>query len=611
MNRYEAAFADVHATPEFKDRLYARIDQECRVLTSTPKTQKPMFSRKRKALLIFIAAAFLLLSACAAYAVYWSSTQRAKDYSQSEQAVDDRLALATRMADESISGTTFFSSIEGKAEVDGISFALVGVCFYPNETPPEVHLAFNADDTKTNDNSRLVDFDYVLTIGGKEYPAYAKADGTVRALPAIALADTTMLGAEYETWFRIDDQAIVSGMPMTLTCTLYDWADDGQRGELLGSFSLDFVYTVPTEQIAQERERLIEKNLAYLDAEAQTKTEALAKLPDEMTQLNITQDDYTFTDVQATKDGLVLGTTRVTDGAEAAVFYMDGYRLEDEPVSRIITPDKARPRQDVAWEVDYFGTEETISRYPWYVPVDELPETVLIAVLRDAGTRQSTRADINGYYEGEKIDYAWDAVELLLRVNPRTGEVILPKDDAEREAWRAETLRLAADGRNNDHIANLNGTQTVNGVTMSLLQLYVKPNSGTVYIDCTVDGMCYPSETSRNLMHLSINGVVQDTTDAEERISQYGPFSEAHANEWVRSYGGWQIHDDWISGQEFDLRVPRSTWQNDFTIRLQMDVYDRDENWNRVFIGSFDLSATVKKDDIVSGLAEEIYDLRK
>ena len=112
-------------------------------------------------------------------------------------------------------------------------------------------------------------------------------------------------------------------------------------------------------------------------------------------------------------------------------------------------------------------------------------------------------------------------------------------------------------------------------------------------------------------MHLTINGVAQDTTDAEVRISQYGPFSEEHANEWVRSYGGWQIHDDWMVGQEFDLRVPRSTWQNDFTIRLQMDVYDRDENWNRVFIGSFDLSATVKKDDIISGPAEEIYDLRK
>ncbi len=609
MNRYEAAFAGVHATPEFKNRLYARIDQESRALASTPRTHKPMFSRKRKALLIFIAAALLLLSACAAYAVYWSSTLRAKEYTQSEQATDDRLALATRMADESISGTTFFSSIEGTAEVDGISFALVGVCFYPNETPPEVHLAFNANDTKTNDNSRLVDFDYVLTVGGKEYPAYAKADGTARALPAIALADTTMLGAEYETWFRIDDQAIESGMPMTLSCTLFDWADDGQRGELLGNFSLDFVYTVPTEQIAQERERLIEKNLAYLETQAQDQSEALASLPDEMTQLNITQEEYTFNDVQVSKDGLLLGVTRVTDGSDAAVFYMDGYRLEAEPVSHIFTPDTTRPQLHLMpWEeVQYFGTYESVLEYPWYAPLNELPETVLIAVLRNEGSHRMAKGDD----ENDPITYSWNEVALLFRVNPRTGEVTLPKDDAEREAWRAETLRLAEDGRNNDHIANLNGTQTINGVTISLLQLYVKPNSDLVYIYCMVDGMYYPGALSRDLMHLTINGVEQDTTDAEERISQYAGFSKERADEWVKSYGGWQIHNDWIAGQEFEIRIPRSAWEDDLTIRLQMDVYDRDENWNRVFIGSFDLSATVKKDDIISGPAEEIYDLRK
>ena len=42
-----------------------------------------------------------------------------------------------------------------------------------------------------------------------------------------------------------------------------------------------------------------------------------------------------------------------------------------------------------------------------------------------------------------------------------------------------------------------------------------------------------------------------------------------------------------------------------------MDVYDRDENWNLVFIGSFDLSATVNKDDIQSGTTEEILAIRE
>ena len=143
---------------------------------------------------------------------------------------------------------------------------------------------------------------------------------------------------------------------------------------------------------------------------------------------------------------------------------------------------------------------------------------------------------------------------------------------------------------------------------MSLVQLYIKPNRGSVYIDCKVDGMYDPRELSYDLMHLTINGVEQDTTEAESIKSQYS-FSEERGNIWVESYGGWQIHNDWIAGQVFGLRVPRSTWQQDFTIRLRMDIYDRDENWNRVYIGSFDLYTTVKQDDIISGPVEEIHEL--
>lgn len=363
------------------------------------------------------------------------------------------------------------------------------------------------------------------------------------------------------------------------------------------------------EQIEADREQLIADILGRLDDEAADNNEALKQLPDDMTALDITQDEYTFTDAQATKDGFLLGQTRVTYGADAAVFYMDGYRLEGEPISDIFTSDQSRPRQDVAWEVAYYGTFESVMCYPWYAPVEELPETVLIAVLRDAGTKQRTRSDINGYYEGDMITYEWNAVELLLRVNPRTGEITLPKDDAEREAWRTETLRLAEDGRNYDYIAALSGSQTINGVTVELEQIRIMPNQGIAYIECELDGLYYPGHLAKCLMGVSVNGLRQSTKQAEALMAQYIAFSAEQAQVWVDSYGGWQIHNDWSYGQSFDLDVPRSTWKQDFTIRLIWDVYDRDENWNSVYIGSFDLSATVKQDDIISGPVEEIHEL--
>lgn len=71
-------------------------------------------------------------------------------------------------------------------------------------------------------------------------------------------------------------------------------------------------------------------------------------------------------------------------------------------------------------------------------------------------------------------------MELLLRVNPRTGEITLSKDGAERGAWRKETLRLAAGGRNDERIVTLSGSQTINGVTAEPGQLYIRPNQRIV-----------------------------------------------------------------------------------------------------------------------------------
>ena len=561
------------------------------------RRREPSISKGRRMLLIAMAAVLLLLSACAAYAVYWSSTQRAKTYSQSEQATDDRRAQAERYADAILAGTTFYRKIDQTAEVDGLSFHWKGADYWSNDDPPELHLVFDAEDAKTGDDRRLYDVDYTLTIGENTYPAYAIADTTARALPAIAQADA--MDAQYEIWFRLNGQAVADGTQMTLSGELYPYDANGRRGERLGGFSIDFTYTIPQDQIDAERERLVAEALNRLDTEAQANNDALRGLPDEMTPLNITQDEYTFTDAQATKDGFLLGETVVTRGAQIATFYMDGYRWGGETISSIFTPDLTRPRLDIAWEVEYYGTNETLTRYPWYAPLEELPQTVLVAVVRDAGSEQRRKGGI----EEELISYDWQAVELLLRVNPRTGEITLPKDDAERKAWRAESDRLAADGRNDDLVVSLFGEQTINGVTVRLKQLHVQTERQLAFITCEVDGVFIPMQMRHSPITLYFNGVSLGTRCDESE------FLTEPAQVWVDSYGGWKKHNGFSGGEGFPISEHPSRWSDPFTIRVVWELSDRDEQWNLVPIGTFDLSTTVSQKDIVRGSFSEIYDL--
>ena len=589
MNRYEAGFSRVHATPEFKARLLNRLDEE-RLSPARAKPARAM-TRQRKALLILIAAVLLLLSACAAYAVYWSSTQRAKEYVQSEQAVDDRQELAARYADEAIAGTTFYSPISGSAEVDGLKFEPVGVCYYPNEDPPEIHLSFNSSDTKTNDSSRLTDFDYVLTVGGKDYPAYAKADGTTRALPAIAIADSSALGAEHEIWFRIDDQDIKPDMPMQLTCTLYRWSGE-QRGEALGSFSLDFVYSVPTEQIEKRREQLIAQSLAGLDEESRKKTEALSGMPNEATPLNIVQGAFTLTDAAASKDGVLLGTIGECNWENKGVntfrdTYIDGYQTIGTQLSAVYEPHTEEGKNSSG---DYPSTLTTLTLLPWYADEANQPETVLVAVLGEGGVKNYSAGD------GTPYTIETERIQIAFHINPRTGEITLPKDDAEREAWCEETRRLAADGRNEQSHCPLEGTQTVGDVTLTLTRLGFDPTQRKLYIRYTLDGLYCPPEASFSIPHVYLNG-----TELEGWYDP-GQYSVSAAKLWVESYGTFTTFDNWETGTSgnFMAYVPKYL-PDTFEIRIVRDVYDRDKEYNRVFIGTFDITATVHKSDIVPG----------
>lgn len=591
MNRYEVAFDGVTASAAFKSRLNERLNRECRALASGVPAPEPRMSAKRKALLILIAAILLLLSACAAVAVYWSSTRQAKEYAVSEQAVDDRQALAERIADEAIAGTTFYSPITGTGEADGVSLELKGVSYWTNDDPPELHVAFDAADAKTGDNSRLTDFEYVLSVGGKTYAAYGKADETVRELPAVARADNEALGAQYEIWFRIEDRAIEPGLPMTLTCTLYTWSGD-QRGEALGSFSFDFVYTVPTEEIAARREQWVEQALAGLDEEARQKAEALSGMPNEATQLNIVQGAFTLTDAAASKDGVLLGTIGECNWENKGVntyhdMYLDGYQTVGTQLSAVYEPYTEEGENSSG---DYPCKLTTLTLLSWYADEANLPETVLVAVLGEGGVIHGSSGD------GTPFTSARERIQIAFYINPRTGEITLPKDDAEREAWCEKTRQLAADGRNERLRCPLEGSQTVGGVTLTLERLGFNPINRELYIRYTLDGLYCPPEASYTVQHVYMDG-----TELESWYKG-GQYTVAAAKLWVESYGTFATLDNWESNTSGHTipTVPQYL-PDTFEIRLVWDVYDRDKEYNRVFIGSFDITTTVHKADIVPG----------
>ena len=592
MNRYEAGFYAVTATPGFKAGLRERLKNERDARLTAAPAQTLSMSKRRKALLILIAAVLLLLSACAAAAVYWSSAQRAKEYVVSEEAKDDRRALAERYADEAIAGTSFYEPIAGAGEADGLTITLMGVSSSTNDDPPELHVAFDAADAATGDASRLADIDYSLTIGETLYPAYGKADGTVRELPAVARADDMALEAQYEIWFRIDDREITPGQPMTLTCTLYRWNGDGTRGAELGSFSFDFVYDVPTEQIEATREQWIEKSLAGLEASAAEQAETLAGMPNEATPLNIVQGAFTLTDAAASKDGVLLGAVGQCNWENKGVntyydLYLDGYQTVGTRLSEVYEPYTEEGKNSSG---DYPCKLTTLTLLPWYASEADLPETVLVAVLGEGGVKHGSSGD------GTPFTSARERIQIAFYVNPRTGEITLPKDDAEREAWCEETRRLTADGRNGKSYCPLDASQTVGDVTLSLERLGFNPINRELYIRYTLDGLYCPPEADYTVQHIYMDG-----TELESWYKG-GQYTVAAAKLWVESYGTFATFDNWESSTSghFVPTVPQYL-PDSFEIRLVWGVYDRDKEYNRVFIGTFDLTTTIHKADIVPG----------
>jgi len=116
--------------------------------------------------------------------------------------------------------------------------------------------------------------------------------------------------------------------------------------------------------------------------------------------------------------------------------------------------------------------------------------------------------------------------------------------------------------------------------------------SRSVLIEWFVNGVYYPQESESSQAQVYIDGVLQ--TAKPEATEPYA-FSREKAEAWVERNGGWQPLND-MGDFRLDMRAP--DLPDTFTLRIVWDLYDRNEDWERVFIGTFDLTTTVHKTDL-------------
>ncbi len=188
-----------------------------------------------------------------------------------------------------------------------------------------------------------------------------------------------------------------------------------------------------------------------------------------------------------------------------------------------------------------------------------------------------------------------ERIQIAFYINPHTGEITLPKDDAEREAWCEKTRQLAADGRNERLRCPLEGSQTVGGVTLSLERLGFDPTQHYLYIRYTIGGLYCPPEAGYTVPHIYMDGVELEGWDKEGSIPQR------------RQSSGWKATEHLprlTTGKATQAGIRYRLYRSTCPIHSRFGLYGylrRDAEYNRVFIGSFDITTTVHKADIVPG----------
>ena len=633
MEQYRSTFNGIHASTEFKRRMTDMMleHNQPRIVRSARQAASVRMSAKRKALLITIAAVLLLLSACAAYAVYWSSTQRAKDNATAniEMPAEVVLEEAEAYADGVVKASSLTAPLEGSATIGDVTIQLHSMEVFQDVDGAEYVLYYAASSDKIGfitsfapnwleddraAQERLGQYasfceigmdarDFVLTIDGKPYPVYTKPDYEGVPEPASGWHEPGGdVPGTSSLLIRQNPVPITQDSQMNLSGTLYSCDATGARTGTIGSFSIDFAYQYPAAEAESIRQKSIE---AYTKSQAQSnaaRLEALGNLPTEATPVGLTQMATTIDDVTILEDSLLLGLTddrgwQATGTAYNVVtssltlFYIDGYQIAPEVMDMTWSEEKL-PEPDEYGEYSS-RIVSSILKIPYYCAAQDMPEELSVYITRE---KQWYSSDEHKLVDVKNLL----PLDLVFRVNRSTGAVTLPKDDAEKASWIAEQTALAADGRNAARDYVIHQEQTIGDTTLLLERLLYYPASRTLVlhafipvIDCEV--MPWEIDPVVTLDGATLAEPQNDTYYRALDPSTPAPF-QTNIKEWIDTYGTDSNRFSWY---DFTFAAPQSMidMPDSFTLDFSWEVYDLSADATRKFIGTFAFEVTLQKND--------------
>lgn len=636
MGQYQTAFSGIYASADFKRRMIGLMQEQNEPRAPRQPARRRAIPAKRRALLIAIAATLLLLSACAVYAIYWSSTQRAMENAVEniEMPADTLQQKAEAYAAIDMKAYSLTAPLTGSATVGDVTINLDSVEVFDDVDGAEYVFYFSALSEKTgfftsfdpfwleNDSNveeRLAQYgsfceigmdarDFILTIDGQAFSPYASPDDEGARQPASGWSsaqDDDTPGTS-SLMLRKNPFPITHDSNMNLSGTLYSCDKTGARTGTIGSFSIDFTYQYPAAQAEQIRQKSIDSYIRSHQATNAARIEALGNLPKEAVPIGLAQDNMTLNDVAVLEDGLLLGCTedrgwQPTDGTEFDLgktghkqYYVDGYLLEPELM-------------DISWseellpEPDQFGEyssrfNSSLLKIPYYRELQDMPEELVVYVTRDWWM----------YSQEEKkmvdTQYCYP-LDLIFRVNRTTGAVTLPKDDAEKASWIAEQTALAGDGRNDGRDYVIHQEQTIGEMTLLLERLLYYPDKRTFVvhafipvIDCEV--MPWEIDPVVTLDGVTLVKPQMDFYDRSLNSETPAPY-QTDIEEWIDTYG---LNANRFCWYDFTFAAPESIidMPETFTLRFNWDVSDLGTDGKRAFIGSFAFEKSIQKDDYIA-----------